>query len=83
MIQLNTQGKPIYHPPFNDDPLRVEKGFSHFNKHGEKDFVSRILAYELADGVLNLETETFRGRQAEISISFIGETAFRFRMFPP
>ncbi len=83
MIQLNTQGKPIYHPPFNDDPLRVEKGFSHFNKRGEKDFVSRILAYELADGVLNLETETFRGRQAEISISFIGETAFRFRMFPP
>ena len=83
MIKINTQGKPLYRPAIEDDPLRVEKGFAHFNKKGEKDFISRLLAYDLADGVLSLEAETFRMRRAKICISFIGETAFRLQMFPP
>lgn len=82
MIQVNTQGKAAYRPPFADDPLKVEKGFAHFNRSGEKDFVSRILAYELADGLLRIEAETFRGRHAEIEIAFLSETAFRLQMLP-
>ena len=83
MIPINTQGKAFYHPSLADDPLKVEKGFAHFNQHGEKDFISRILAYKLTDGLLSIEAETFRGRQAELQLAFISETAFRLRMFPP
>ncbi|MBR5047600.1 MAG: hypothetical protein IKX76_05135, partial [Eubacterium sp.] len=82
MIQVNTQGKHFYRPDMADDPLRVEKGFAHFNRTGEKDFVSRILAYELTDGILVIDVETFRGRKAQICLSFITETAFRLKMFP-
>ena len=82
MIQVDTHGQQAYHPDFSDDPLKVEKGFAHFNTSGEKDFVSRILAYELSDGVFRFETETFRGRTAEVCVAFISDTAFRLRMFP-
>ena len=82
MIQINTEGKQFYRPVMSGDPLRVEKGFVHFNKEGEKDFVSRLVGYELADGVLTLTAETFRGRTAEICLAFISETAFRLQLFP-
>ena len=82
MIQVNTQGKTGYCPDLPDDPLRVEKGFAHFNRSGEKDFVSRVLGYELAGGELRFEAATFRGRRAEICVHFISETAFRLRLFP-
>ena len=82
MIKVDTQGKEYYHPDMSDDPLKVEKGFVHFNKKGQKDFLSRMLAYELTDGILTLETETFRGRKAMVRIAFITETVFRLQMFP-
>ena len=82
MIQLDTHGKQLYCPALSDDPLRVEKGFAHFNRSGEKDFISRILTCELSDGVLTFETETFRGRKAEVCVAFISETAFRLQLFP-
>lgn len=82
MIQVNAQGKPSYHPDLPDDPLRVEKGCAHFNRTGQKDFVSRMLGYELDGGELRFLAETFRGRSAEVCIQFISETAFRLRFFP-
>ena len=82
MIQINTQGMQFYHPDMADDPLKVEKGFAHFNRTGRKDFLSRMLEYELSDGTLTIMTETFRGRTAEVRIAFITETVFRLQMFP-
>ncbi len=82
MIQVNTQGKASYSPISSDDPLKVEKGFAHFNRCGEKDFISRILSCELDGAELRFETETFRGKRAEVCVHYISETAFRLRMYP-
>ena len=82
MIKIDTQGKQFYHPDMADDPLKVEKGFAHFNRKRQKDFLSRMLAYEMRNGELSLEVETFRGRKALVRVSFITETVFRLQMFP-
>ena len=82
MTPVKTEGKPLYRPALTDDPLKVEKGFAHFNRNGEKDFVCRILAYAFTDSVLRFEAETFRGKRAEICVAFISETAFRLQFFP-
>ena len=82
MTPVKTEGKPLYRPALTDDPLKVEKGFAHFNRNGEKDFVCRILAYAFTDSVLRFEAETFRGKRAEICVAFISETAFRLQLFP-
>ena len=82
MTPVKTEGKPLYRPSLTDDPLKVEKGFAHFNRNGEKDFVCRLLAYAFTDSVLRFEAETFRGKRAEICVAFISETAFRLQFFP-
>lgn len=82
MIQVKDTGKRGYCPAMDSDPLSVEKGYSHFNRKGQKDFLNKILAYSAETSGASFEVETFRKRKAAVKIEFIGETAFRFRMFP-
>lgn len=82
MIQVKDTGKRGYCPEMDSDPLAVEKGYSHFNHRGQKDFLNKILAYSAETAGAFFEVETFRKRKATVKIEFIGETAFRFRMFP-
>lgn len=82
MIQLEDTGKRGYCPEMESDPLSVEKGYSHFNHKGHKDFLNKILAYSIEAAGAFFEVETFRKRKATVRIEFIGETAFRLRMFP-
>lgn len=82
MIQVKDTGKKGYCPEMDSDPLSVEKGYSHFNRIGQKDFLNKILAYSAEAAGAFFEVETFRKRKAAVQIEFVGETAFRFRMFP-
>lgn len=64
MIRIEEDRERIFHPKADGDPLQVEKGYCHFRQEGQKDFLSRITAYEpLEDGV-KFEVLTFRGRKA-------------------
>ena len=82
MIQVKDSGKKGYCPEMDGDPLEVDKGYSHFRHGGQKDFLSKMLAYDgKADGAF-FEVETFRKAKASVNISFAGETVFRFQMFP-
>lgn len=82
MIKVNTEGKQFYNPNLADDPLKVEKGYAHFNHNGQKDFLSRVLAYDFKEDVLSFEVETFRGKKALVKVGYISDTAFRLQMFP-
>ena len=82
MILVQDTGKKGYCPNMEGDPLHVEKGYSHFNQKGQKDFLSKITAYEPDESGAVFQVETFRGRQALVQIGFVGETVFRFRMYP-
>ena len=82
MILVQDTGKKGYCPNMGGDPLHVEKGYSHFNQKGQKDFLSKITAYEPDESGAVFQVETFRGRQALVQIGFVGETVFRFRMYP-
>ena len=82
MIRIEEDRERIFHPKADGDPLQVEKGYCHFRQEGQKDFLSRITAYEpLEDGV-KFEVLTFRGRKALVQVGFVSETAFRFQMIP-
>jgi len=82
MIAVNKPNVRSYHPEMSGDPLSVEKGWSHYTRRGEKDFLDYILAWEPQKGGIAFEVCTFRGKKARVTIDFVSETAFRFRMCP-
>ena len=47
MIKVNTEGKQFYNPNMADDPLKVEKGYAHFNHNGQKDMTLRRMYFPL------------------------------------
>ena len=83
MIQVNLQGKTGYSPAAGQaDTLVLEKGYCHFTRAGQKDFVNAVTAYEpQAHGAL-FETVTFRGRRAVVRLSFPTETVMRLTLLP-
>ncbi|MDE7353832.1 MAG: hypothetical protein K2O06_12405 [Acetatifactor sp.] len=82
MIFLDHHGKKGYNLDKKEHPLNVELGYAHFSRNGEKDFVRKIIGYEiLEDGVL-FQTDTYHERIALVKVTFSGETLFRFQMFP-
>lgn len=82
MIRIEQDGKRGYCPDMGCDPLAVEKGFCHFRCGGQKDFLSKMFGYSPEDAGAVFDVETFRKRRAQVRITFVGETAFRFQMFP-
>lgn len=82
MNQVKKPDVPSYHPNMGGDPLKVEKGWCHFDHAGTKDFLDYITAYEADEGGISFEVSTFRGAKALVKVAFISETAFRFQMFP-
>ncbi len=82
MTTVDTTGKLYYAPDMAGDPLKVEKGWSHFNAAGQKDFLSRMTGYETTDDTLRVTAATFRGSSAEVRLQFVSGTAIRFRMIP-
>jgi hypothetical protein len=46
MIQVKKPDIQSYHPVMGGDPLKVEKGWSHFTRQGRKDFLDYITGYE-------------------------------------
>ena len=46
MIQVKKSDILSYHPDMGGDPLKVEKGWSHFTRQGRKDFLDYITGYE-------------------------------------
>lgn len=82
MIQVKKPDVQSYHPTMGGDPLKVEKGWCHFGHEGTRDFLDYITAYSPEEGGVSFEVSTFRGARARVSVTFVSETAFRFRMFP-
>lgn len=82
IMKINTEGKICYSPDMTGDPLKVEKGYSHYNSAGQKDFLCRILECNLSDGAAEFTVETFRKHKANVKIQFISNTVFRLQMIP-
>ena len=82
MIQVKKSDILSYHPDMGGDPLKVEKGWSHFTRQGRKDFLDYITGYEPNEHGICFEVKTFRGESARVEITFVSETAFRLRMLP-
>ena len=82
MIQIKKPDIQSYHPDMGGDPLKVEKGWSHFTRQGRKDFLDYITGYEPNEHGICFEVKTFRGESARVEITFVSETAFRLRMLP-
>ena len=82
MIPVKKPDVLSYHPEMGDNVLNVEKGWCHYSHEGTKDFLDYILAYNPEKGGVSFEVATFRGEKALVSVTFVSETAFRFRMFP-
>lgn len=82
MIQIQNPGTTGYRPEMSGDPLSLEKGWCHFSHEGKKDFLDTITAYEALPGGVGFVVRTFRGAKALVTVEFVSETAFRFRMFP-
>ena len=82
MKQIQLNGKRGYHLDGVADPLLVEKGYCHYSTEGKKDFLDHITAYESQTHGIRFMTDTFRGNTAEVQISFVSDTAFRFTMLP-
>ena len=82
MIPVAKPNVLSYHPEMGGELLNVEKGWCHFSHRGTKDFLDFITGYcPEADGI-SFEVSTFRGSTALVQVTFVSETAFRFRMFP-
>ena len=82
MINIRKPDIPSYHPVMSGDVLKVEKGWCHFSHEGTKDFLDYITAFQPETTGVSFQVRTFRGEQAFVSIIFVSETAFRFRMLP-
>ena len=82
MIPVKKPDVLSYHPQIGGNVLNVEKGWCHYSHEGRKDFLDYILAYNPEKGGVSFEVATFRGEKALVSVTFVSETAFRFRMFP-
>lgn len=82
MIPVKKPDVLSYHPQMGGNVLNVEKGWCHYSHEGRKDFLDYILAYNPEKGGVSFEVATFRGEKALVSVTFVSETAFRFRMFP-
>lgn len=82
MIRIQNPGVTGYRPEMSGDPLHVEKGWCHFSHEGRKDFLDTITAYEPVPGGISFAVSTFRGAKALVTVEFVSEAAFRFRMFP-
>lgn len=82
MIKIKKPDIRTYHPDMGSDPLKVEKGWSHFTREGTKDFLDFITAYEASETGIAFEVTTFRGAKTLVKITFVSQTAFRFQMFP-
>ena len=79
MIPVAKSNVSSYRPDVGGDPLKVEKGWCHFSSQGVKDFLDHITGYEPVSGGVCFEVSTFRGAKAWVNVSFVSETAFRFR----
>ena len=82
MIPVKKPDVLSYHPQMGGNVLNVEKGWCHYSHEGTKDFLDYILAYNPEKGGISFAVATFRGEKALVSVTFVSETAFRFRMFP-
>lgn len=82
MIAIQKPDIQTYHPDMSGDPLKVEKGWCHFSREGTRDFLDYMEAYQPEQDGVSFEVWTFRGVKALVKITFVSETAFRFRMFP-
>ena len=71
-----------YHPEMGGDPLKVEKGWSHFSNEGTKDFLDYILAWQPEEGGVSFLVQTFRGAKALVKLTFPSQTCLRLRMYP-
>ena len=82
MINIKKPDIQSYHPVMSGDPLKVEKGWCHFTREGTRDFLDYITAFQQDSHGVSFAVRTFRGESALVQITFVSETAFRFRMFP-
>ena len=82
MIEIKKPDIQSYHPEMGGDVLNVEKGWCHFSHEGTKDFLDYMTAYQPEVGGVSFAVRTYRGEQALVTVSFVSETAFRFRMLP-
>ncbi|MBR1971854.1 MAG: hypothetical protein IKA16_00285 [Oscillospiraceae bacterium] len=82
MIPIQRPNVKSYHPQMGGEVLSVEKGWCHYSHEGTKDFLDYITAYQPENSGVSFEVRTYRGGLARVTVEFVSETAFRFRMYP-
>ena len=82
MIPVKKPDIQSYHPTMGGEVLHVEKGWCHRSHQGSKDFLDYINAFQPEKDGVSFEVQTYRGAKALVKITFVSETAFRFRMYP-
>ena len=82
MTEIKKPDVQSYHPIMGGEVLKVEKGWSHFSHDGTRDFLDYVTAFQPEANGVSFEVSTYRGAKALVRITFVSETAFRFRMYP-
>ena len=82
MTEIKKPDVQSYHPIMGGEVLKVEKGWSHFSHEGTRDFLDYITAFQPEEDGVSFEVSTYRGEKALVKITFVSDTAFRFRMYP-